>query len=163
MAINASAAASSMPRTTRVRLVSRTSTPRPAADAAAEWSAPGLGQQDLAEGVEILHALASPEHDRIQGIVGQVDRHAGLLAEPLVHPAQQGAAAGQDDPAVHDVTCEFGRALVQRGLDRVDDHAEWLLDRATDLLTGYHDGFRKAGDKVPAADFGTRFFRRAKR
>src|SRR6266702_3189412 len=139
MAINASAAASSMPRTTRVRLVSRTSTPRPAADAAAEWSAPGLGQQDLAEGVEILHALASPEHDRIQGIVGQVD------------------------PAVHDATCEFGRTLVQRGLDRVDDHAEWLLDRATDLLTGYHDGFRKAGDKVPAADFGTRFFRRAKR
>src|SRR5260370_41501415 len=110
MAIRASATVSSMARTTRVRRVSCTGTPHPAAGAAAVWSAPGFGQQDLAERFEILDALASSQRNRLQGIVGQVDGQAGLLAQPVIHAAQQGAAACQRDSAVHDLTAGLARA-----------------------------------------------------
>src|SRR5258708_39093570 len=163
MAIRASATVSSMARTTRVRRVSCTGTPHPAAGAAAVWSAPGFGQQDLAESFEVLYALASSQRDRLQGIVGQVDGKAGLLAQPIINAAQQGATACQRDSAVHDITGEFGRALVQRGLNCVDDRAERLLDRAANLLSRYHDGLRQAADQVSAADLGLRLVRCGKR
>ena len=42
--------------------------------------------EDLLERLELLDALAGPQRDGVQRPVGEVDRHAGLVAEPLVEP-----------------------------------------------------------------------------
>ena len=55
--------------------------------------------------------------------------HPGLVTESLVESAEQGAAAGEDDAAVHDVAGELGRGLVEGGTDGVDDRVERLLER----------------------------------
>src|SRR4029453_9651465 len=58
---------------------------------------PGRAHQDPLEDLELLEALPGPDRDRGERVVGDVDRHAGLVAEPLVEPAKQGAAAGERD------------------------------------------------------------------
>src|SRR5258708_32417858 len=68
--------------------------------------------QHLLEGVEVLNAFARAEDDRLQRTVGQMDRHPGLVAQPLIQAAQQGTTAGEHDPAVHDVAVQLGRAHV---------------------------------------------------
>ena len=45
--------------------------------------------QHLLEGVEVLDAFARAEHDRFQRIAGQLDRHPGLFAQPLIKAAQR--------------------------------------------------------------------------
>src|SRR5262249_58977118 len=116
--MSATATASSAAKTTRVRRVSGTGTSHPAAGAAAVWLAPGFGKQDLAESLEVLDAFAGSQRNRLEWIVGQVNGQAGLLAQPVIHAVQQGAAAGQSDSPVHNVAAAFGRALVQPGLYR---------------------------------------------
>ena len=37
----------------------------------------------------MLNVFAHAEHDRVQRIAGQVDRHPGLFAQPLIEAAQQ--------------------------------------------------------------------------
>jgi hypothetical protein len=118
-----------------------------------------LGDQHLLQGVELLHALARTEHDAVKRPVGDDDRHAGLVPQSLVESAQQRTAAGQDDPAVHDVAGQLRRRAIQGGLDRIDDGVEGLVDRATDLLGGDHDGAWQAGDQVAAADLRMGFVR----
>src|SRR3954471_24445420 len=63
--------------------------------------------QDALEDLELLEALARPEHDRLQRRVGDAHGHAGLVAQALVESTEQRPAAGQDDPAVHDVGREL--------------------------------------------------------
>src|SRR5258708_23743875 len=111
-----------------------------------------LGYKHLPQSVEVLHALARTERDRVERFVGDMDRHPGVLAQPLVQAAQEGAAASQSDAAVHHVARELRRALVERGPDRVDDHHERLGDRVPDLSGRDHDGLGQATDQVPAAD-----------
>src|SRR6266545_3695749 len=82
---------------------------------------PGRAHQDPLEDLELLEALAGPDRDRGKRAVGDVDRHAGLVAEPLVEPAEQSASAGERDAPVHDVPGELRRGSVQGRLDRVDD------------------------------------------
>src|SRR5215831_5963996 len=163
--IRASATARSTPRTRRVRRLSCTESPhsgrgrghRVSAVSRRRGSATGFRHEYLAKRVKVLHALAGSQHHRIERVVGQVDGHAGLLAQALVEPAKEGAATGQSDAPVHDITGQFGRALVQGGLDRVDDERQRLLDGAADLLSGDHDGLRQPADQVPAADLGVGF------
>src|SRR5258708_18520606 len=50
--------------------------------------------QHLLEGVEVLDAFARAEHDRLQPVVGQLDRRPGLLAQPLVEARQPPPPAG---------------------------------------------------------------------
>src|ERR1700683_1687194 len=125
--------------------------------------APGLRHQDLAQRLEVLDTLAGPQRHRVERVVGHVDRHARLFPPPLLKPTPQRAATGQRDAAVHDVTGELGRALVQRGLHGVDDHGEWFLNRAPDLLGGDDDRFRQPAHQVTAADLGVRLVRRRER
>ena len=66
-----------------------------------------------------------PKATESSGFVGDVDRHAGLVLQPLVEAAQVGAAAGQDDALVHDVGRQLGR-----GASRV------FLTASTIALTG---------------------------
>jgi hypothetical protein len=63
-------------------------------------------------------------------------------------PLEQGAAAGDHDAAVHHVAGQLRRALVEGGLDRVDDRVDRLLDRLADLLGADHDRLRQARDQV---------------
>src|SRR6202050_513135 len=134
----------------------------------ASWAAghsatPGLRYQHLAQRLEVLDALAGSQCHRVERVVGQVDRHARLFPQPLVKPTQQRPATGQRDAAVHDVTGELGRALVERGLNGVDDHRERFLDGPADLLGGDHDRLRQPAHQVTAADLGVRLARRRER
>ena len=70
---------------------------------------------------------------RVQRVGRDHDRHAGLVLEPRRQTVQQRAAAGDDDAALHDVGGEFGRGLVERDLDGVDDGRDRFLDRLANL------------------------------
>src|SRR5262252_4072766 len=169
--IRASATARSTPTTRRVRRLSCTESPhsgrvpRPSCERRGRrrGSATGFRHEYLAKRVKVLHALAGSQHHRIERVVGQVDGHAGLLAQALVEPAKEGAATSEGDALVHDVTGQLGRALVQGGLDRVDDERQRLLDGTADLLGRDHDGLRQPADQVPAADLGVRLVGRGVR
>ncbi|EGJ77410.1 putative cell shape-determining protein MreB [Streptomyces sp. Tu6071] len=113
-----------------------------------------LRVQHLLERLELLDALAGAERHGVERVLGDVDRHPGLAAQPLVEAAQQGAAPGENDAPVHDVTGELGRALVERRLDRVDDRVDRFLDRLAHLARRDHDGLREPGDEVAATDLG---------
>ncbi len=102
--------------------------------------------------LELLEAPARADGDAGQRRLGEVHRHVRLVAQPLVEPVQERAAAGEDDPAVHDVRGQLGRGLVERLLDRVDDLVDRILERVPDLLGGEDDRLRQAGDQVAAAD-----------
>src|SRR5579875_1496089 len=60
-------------------------------------------------------------------------RHLRLVTQPLLDPLQQGPAAGEHDPAVHDVGGELGRGAIERLLHRVDDLRDRLLDCETTI------------------------------
>src|SRR5512133_3700661 len=75
--------------------------------------------QDALQDLELFEALPRAEHHRLQRRVGDPDRHAGLVTETLVQPAQEGPSAREHDAAVHDVRRELRRRSVERRLDRV--------------------------------------------
>jgi len=83
-----------------------------------------------------------------------VDRHAGLVPDPLVQPAQQGASAGEHDAAVHDVAGQLRRGLVEGDPHRVHDRVQRLLQRLAHLGAGDRHRARQPGDHVAAADLG---------
>ena len=76
-------------------------------------SARGGGDEHPLEGVELLEALAAPDGHAIQRVTGHHDRHAGLVLQPGVEAVEEGAAAGQHDPLLHDVGGQLGRRPVQ--------------------------------------------------
>src|SRR5215218_902347 len=104
--------------------------------------------------LELLERSAGADGHARERRFGAVRRHLGLVAQALVQALQQRAAAGEHDPAVHDVGGQLGRPAVERLLDRVDDLHERLLERGAHLLGGEHDGLGQAGDEVAAADLG---------
>src|ERR1700733_3063842 len=113
---------------------------------------PSVGNEYLAQGVKVLDAFAGAEHNGVERAVRDVHGHSRLLPDALVESAQQGAAAGEGDATVHHVARQLGRALVERGLDRVDDEVDGLVERLSDLGGGDEDRLGQAGDEGPAAD-----------
>src|SRR5690606_11446386 len=113
-----------------------------------------LGVQHLLQRLELLDALAGAERHAVQRVLGDVDRHAGLTAQPFVEAAQQRSAAGQDDAPVHDVAGQLRRAFVEGRLHGVHDGVDGLLDRLAHFGGGDDDGLGQPGDEVPAADLG---------
>src|SRR6266550_644476 len=81
---------------------------------------PRWAHQDTLQHLELLEALARAEHHGLQRRIGDPDRHAGLVPKPLVQPAEERAAAREDDAAIHDVGRELGGGSIERGLDGVD-------------------------------------------
>src|ERR1700722_6896876 len=90
--IRTTAMSKSTPRTRRVRRLSCTSAPRPPAAAAERaWrgapgnrrrlSAPGVGHQDLTQGLEVLDALAGAEDHGVERVVRHLHGHPGLLPD----------------------------------------------------------------------------------
>src|SRR3954471_4364354 len=121
----------------------------------APWTTVAMvGAVGLMDGLELLEAAAAADRDAGQRRLGAVGGHLGLLAQALVEALQQAAAAGEHDPAVHDVRRELGRRAVERLLDRVDDLHQRLLERGTHLLGSEDHGLREPGDEVAAADLG---------
>src|SRR5215207_4522183 len=104
--------------------------------------------------LELLEAAAGADRDTGQRRLGQVRRHLGLVAQAVVQPLEERAAAGEHDPTVHDVRGKLRRGAVERLLDRVDDRLERLLERHADLFAREHDRLGKAGDEVAAPDLG---------
>src|SRR5215218_793600 len=102
--------------------------------------------------LELLERAARAHRDASQRGLRAVRGHLRLVAQPLVEALEQRAAAGEHDPAVHDVRGQLGRRAVERLLDRVDDLDERLLERGAHLLGRQHDGLRQPGDEVAAAD-----------
>src|SRR6202161_1427805 len=106
MVISASAAASSTPRMMRVRRVSCTRSPRQAAGHAPVsgrsrgpyppllGSATALRDQNLAQGVEIFHALAGAEHHGIERFALYVLRQPCSHPQRVAQPAEKGPPAG---------------------------------------------------------------------
>src|SRR5918992_3689173 len=97
---------------------------------------------------EHFEAAAGADRDARERRLGELRRHLRLVPEALVEPGEQGAAAGEDDAAVHDVRGELGRRLVERRADRVDDLADRLLERVTDFVGGEDDGLGQAREHV---------------
>src|SRR3954470_23277209 len=76
-----------------------------------------FGDQDLLKGLELLDALAGAHRHRVKRVVGDVNRHPGLVLQPPVETAKQSAAAGEHDAAIHDVTGQLRGRLVECRLD----------------------------------------------
>src|SRR6185295_14983088 len=104
--------------------------------------------------LELLEAAAGAHRHTRERRLGEVRRHLRLVAEAVVQALEEGAAAGEHDPAVHDVRGELGRGPVERLLHGVDDRLERLLERHADLLAREDDRLGKTRDEVAAADLG---------
>src|SRR4051794_21029501 len=63
--------------------------------------------------LELLEAASGADRDTGQRRLREMHRHLRLVAQALVQSGQEGAAAGEDDAAVHDVGRELGRRLVE--------------------------------------------------
>ena len=109
-------------------------------------------------GVDVLERPPGPDDDAVQRLVGDSDRHAGLVREPLREAAEQRSATGQRDAVFHDVGGKFRRRLVERRLDSVDDRADRLGERLADVLGRELDRARQTGHEVAAADVGGELF-----
>src|ERR687895_1570340 len=109
--------------------------------------------------LELLEAAARAHRHAGERRLGQVGGHLRLVAQALVEPLQQRAAAREHDAAVHDVAGQLRRRAVERLLDRVDNRLERLLERHPDLFAREHDRLGEAGDEVAAADLGLHLLR----
>src|SRR2546423_4410838 len=90
--------------------------------------------------LELLERTPRPHGDACERRLREVAGHLRLVPEALVESLQQRPAARQHDAAVHDVGRELRRRAVERLLDRADDLADGLLERAAHLLRGEHHG-----------------------
>src|SRR5689334_4695550 len=113
--------------------------------------------------LELLEAAAGADRHAGQRALRKVHRHVRLVTEALVEPVQERAAAGQDDAAVHDVRTELRGRLVERGLDRVDDLGDGILEGMPYLFGAEDDGLGKPGDEVAPPDLGLHLFSHAPR
>src|SRR5438309_11158484 len=102
--------------------------------------------------LELLEAPAGADRDAREWRLREMDRHLRLVAQPLVEVREERAAAGEDDPAVHDVRRQLRRRLVERRLDRLEDLRHRLVERAAYLLGREDDRLRQAGEHVAAPD-----------
>src|SRR3954452_13184365 len=79
-------------------------------------SAPGSPVAVVAVGavdrLELLEGAAGADRDTRQRRLRAVRGHLGLVAQALVEPLQQRAAAREHDAAVHDVRRQLGRRAV---------------------------------------------------
>ena len=118
---------------------------------AAAVASAGAGAVRAVDRLELLEAAPGADRHTRERALGEVDGHLRLVAQALVEPRQERAAAGEDDAAVHDVGGELRRRLVERRLDRLDDLRHRLVERAADLLRREDHGLRQAGEHVAAA------------
>src|SRR5947199_3718953 len=81
-------------------------------------------------GLELLEAAPGADRHARERALRQVHGHLRLVAQALVEPREERAAAGEHDAAIHDVRSQLRRSLVERRLDRLDDLRDRLVERA---------------------------------
>src|SRR5579884_3310757 len=109
------------------------------------------GDENLSQHVNLLQRLAGAAHDAGERILGDLDRHLGLLREPDIQSFQQGAAAGQGDAALHDVGYQLRRRFFDAHLDFVNDLIHRVGYGLADIAAGDLDDLRQAGDEIAPA------------
>src|SRR5690348_16169828 len=92
------------------------------------------GPRAAVDRLELLEAPAGADRDARERALGEMHGHLRLVAQALVEAGEERAAACEDDAAVHDVRRELGRRLVERGLDRLDDLRDRLVESSSDLF-----------------------------
>src|SRR5256714_3259575 len=101
----------------------------------------------------VVEDSARAAHDTREWVIVDVDGEARFLAQQEVEPANQRAAAGHHDAAVHDVARELGRGDLQRPTHRIHDLLNRLLDRFANLARVHAHRLRNAGDEIAALHF----------
>src|SRR5918997_948258 len=152
MAIDRATKMASTARLLRIAFLSYIARPRlPARRPSAPPARSGI-LVGAVDGLELLEAATRAHRHAGERRLGQVCGHLRLVAQALVEPLQEGAAAGEHDAAVHDVARQLRWGAVERLLDRVDDRLERLLERHADLFAREHDRLWQPGDEVTPAD-----------
>ena len=84
----------------------------------------------------MLHADQQPLRHRRQGLGGHAYRQAGLLADEAVDPPQERPAAAKDHAVIDQVGRQIGAAMIDRGLDRLDDLLQGIAEGLADFFAG---------------------------
>ncbi|MNE27567.1 hypothetical protein D3C80_1209830 [compost metagenome] len=106
----------------------------------------------------MLQHLAAADGDAGQGIVSDLNRQTGMVADLDVQAAQQGAAARQHDALVGDVGSQFRRGRFQRDLDGLDDLRDRLGQGFGGLALAHLHFARHALHQVAALDLDRQAF-----
>ena len=115
-------------------------------------------QRAAATGPRCSRQISSPWATAVSGSGGDADRQAGLLGEEAVEPPQQRAAAAKHQAVVDQVGGQVGTALVERGLDGLEDRLQRIGQGLADLFAGDGRLAGQAADGVQAADLVDPFF-----
>src|SRR2546427_5769118 len=102
--------------------------------AMAKSLAPVRGDQHPLQDFELLQALPRTDGHARQRVLGNMNRHSGLMLQTLVHSLEERPTTGQDDPALHDIGRQLGRTPVEGVPHSVDDRVDRLLQGLADLL-----------------------------
>src|SRR4051812_4176890 len=104
------------------------------------------------QGLELVEAAAGALGDAGQRRLDQLDRQPDLVPQPLADPAQERAAAGEDDPTLAEIGRELGRRSLEGVLDRADDPRDRLLHGAAHVVGAERHAAQQAGDEVAPRD-----------
>src|SRR4029077_3817011 len=63
--------------------------------------------------VDVLECPSRADHDAVQRVVSDLDRHTGFVGESSIDPGQQSAPTRDHDSLFHDVGGELRRRLVE--------------------------------------------------
>src|SRR5690606_12138559 len=107
-----------------------------------------LVREDAAVGLGVFEDGAGPTHDGRQRILRHEHRQLRPLAEVLVEPLQQRAAAGEHDPALEHVAAELGRRRLERAHDGGGDLVDGRAERLAHVLGRDHARLGHARDEV---------------
>src|SRR2546429_9717915 len=86
------------------------------------------------QGLELVERLAGAQHDAGQRGLRPSDLEPRFGTDPLVDPAEQRSAAGEDDPPIADVGGELGRGAFERVLDGGDDPLDRSVKGVAELF-----------------------------
>jgi len=75
----------------------------------------------------------------------------------VVDAADERAAAGHDEAAVHEVGGKFGRAALEGAAHSVHDGGDGVVERLANFLRGDVDGLGQAGHGIAAFDLHREF------
>src|SRR5688500_556780 len=106
----------------------------------------------LPQQIEVRQHLAGTEHHRRELILRHLERHPGLLAQPLVEVLEHRSASGEDNPAIHDIGRQLRRSALERDPDRVDDHVDRFGERFANLLVRDGDRLGHPFDEMAPLD-----------
>src|SRR5262245_7796692 len=113
---------------------------------------PSRRSRDPLQELDLVEGAAEAEDHARGRIRGDLHRELRLLAEEPVEPAQERAAARENDAGVDDIRGQLRGRPLQARADRLDDGRDALAKSLADLFLVEHDRFRNAVREVPPLD-----------